>query len=104
MNAAIKIHNFASEGHLTAIWAFHCPGCGYDHAFAVGQPREGKPDVWTWNGSLETPTFKPSLLCNGDTPAVRCHSFVTDGQIQFLTDSFHKLAGKTVDLPDWEGQ
>jgi hypothetical protein len=31
-----------------------------------------------------------------------CHSFVTDGRIQFLTDSNHALAGQTVDLPDVE--
>jgi hypothetical protein len=31
-----------------------------------------------------------------------CHSFVTDGQIQFLTDCTHALAGKTVELPDFD--
>jgi hypothetical protein len=30
----------------------------------------------------------------------RCHSFVTDGRIQFLSDSTHALAGQTVDLPE----
>ena len=30
----------------------------------------------------------------------RCHSFVTDGRIQFLSDCTHALAGQTVDLPD----
>jgi len=30
-----------------------------------------------------------------------CHSFVTDGQIQFLGDCTHKLAGRTVPLPAW---
>jgi hypothetical protein len=29
----------------------------------------------------------------------RCHSFVVDGQIQFLGDCTHKLAGQTVPLP-----
>jgi Family of unknown function (DUF6527) len=81
------------------LMAFHCPGCGYDHAFRVGGTRP--PDRWTWNGSMDKPTFHPSLLCNQDTPAMRCHSFVTDGRIQFLSDCFHKLAGQTVDLPDW---
>jgi len=32
---------------------------------------------------------------------VVCHSFVTDGRIQFLGDCTHTLAGQTVDLPDW---
>lgn len=29
-----------------------------------------------------------------------CHSFVTDGRIQFLSDCTHSLAGQTVDLPE----
>lgn len=31
-----------------------------------------------------------------------CHSFVTDGRIQYLGDCTHSLANQTVDLPDWE--
>lgn len=29
-----------------------------------------------------------------------CHSFVTDGKIQFLSDCTHDLAGQTVDMVD----
>lgn len=29
-----------------------------------------------------------------------CHSFVTDGRIQFLDDCTHALRGQTVDLPE----
>jgi hypothetical protein len=28
----------------------------------------------------------------------RCHLFMTDGQLQFLADSEHALAGKTVPM------
>lgn len=31
-----------------------------------------------------------------------CHSYVTDGRIQYLGDCTHQLAWNTVDLPDWE--
>lgn len=31
----------------------------------------------------------------------RCHSFITDGRIQFLSDCTHALAMQTVDLPDF---
>jgi len=55
---------------------------------------------WTWNGSFDKPAFTPSLLCNEHYPASRCHSFVTDGKIQFLFDCWHPLAGQTVELPD----
>lgn len=43
-----------------------------------------------WMGSLR----------NGDYPESRCHSFITDGKIQYLSDCFHELAGQTVDLPE----
>jgi hypothetical protein len=52
---------------------------------------------------MDKPTFTPSLLVSKDYPESRCHSFVTEGQIRFLADSHHKLAGQTVDLPDWDG-
>lgn len=102
---------------------FHCPGCGSSHMARVGQPTGPN---WTWNGSLENPTFTPSILvrsghhvpghdggqcyCNWDEkdkaefPELKCticHSFVTDGRIQFLTDCTHALAGQTVDLPEF---
>lgn len=32
--------------------------------------------------------------------AMVCHSFVTDGRIQFLGDCTHALTGQTVDLPE----
>lgn len=72
---------------------FECPGCGYGHPFDTRR--------WQWNESMERPTFTPSLLVNKDHPS-RCHSFVTDGRIQFLDDCHHELKGKTVDLPPVE--
>jgi hypothetical protein len=60
---------------------------------------------WEWNGSLDKPTFKPSIFVNArqSNPMVpSCHSFVTDGRIQFLNDCTHALAGQTVDLPEWD--
>ena len=92
---------------------FECPGCECQHAVYVTRPilADGTPvaevSVWGWNSSLERPTFTPSILVNGRVevfnPAVpRCHSFVTDGRIQFLADSTHRLSGQTVDLPEIE--
>lgn len=73
------------------IW---CPGCDAPHGVRT------KPRGWTWNGSLVKPTFHPSLLTK-DHKHTYCHCFVVDGCIQFLSDSNHSLAGKTVDLPAW---
>lgn len=91
--------------------SFFCPGCGGYHEITHGvddRPR------WTWNGDLKKPTFTPSVLVNypANPNASEefkewrkeriCHSFVTDGKIQFLSDCTHQLAGQTVDLPEWD--
>ena len=93
---------------------FFCPGCKCGH----GIPTEGNP-AWTWNGSLDKPTFNPSILVRGtkdipedvynawmadhNTPLPTpiptvCHSYVKDGVIEFLSDCTHELAGKKVPL------
>lgn len=105
-----------SDGYTMLM--FFCPGCNEVHAVTVERPsgQKGRP-VWGWNGNVEKPTFTPSVLVRtgravnpshepepGDPPEV-CHSFVRDGQIEFLGDCKHALAGKTVDLPrKWEGE
>lgn len=92
--------------HSGGLYVFNCPGCKSSHYI----PIEG-PKAWAWNGSLDAPTFKPSIVVwteeyrepNFLIPATRCHSYVTDGSIQFLGDCTHELAGKTVPLPEIEG-
>ncbi len=100
---SVKLH-YMGDGNTGPrggkLYLFHCPGCGCSHPFEVEAPGGSG---WTWNGSLEKPTFSPSLLCNGPWLERRCHSFVVDGRIQFLGDSYHELAGQKVDLPDWDG-
>lgn len=82
---------------------FFCPGCKCGHWFQVG---DGPPPRWTWNGNGDKPTIQPSILAQwneGDPPVGRqCHSYVTDGRIQFLSDCTHELAGQTVDLPNFD--
>lgn len=85
---------------------FRCPGCGDVHSVSVIGSH-----AWGWNGSADKPTFTPSVLVTypANPNAVekykewrterRCHSFVADGRIQFLSDCTHALAGQTVDLP-----
>ena len=68
-----------------------CPGCNSGHLF---------DKRWEFNGDDKKPTFKPSMLVNANLPN-RCHSYVTDGKIQFLSDCDHHLKGQTVDLPDF---
>lgn len=100
--------------------AFMCPGCGELHQVAVA--GDTRP-AWDFNGDFDRPTFSPSVLVRGHQlsrdengkwngewerdatgnpiPSV-CHSFVRDGQIQFLSDCTHDLAGQTVVMPSME--
>lgn len=102
----VKIHSYGrgttSGGEdWGECWAFHCPGCGYDHPFHVGGDAKAHPQ-WTFNGSMEKPTFAPSLVVAKDDPKRRCHIFMREGMIQFLADCWHALKGQTVECPDWD--
>lgn len=91
-----KLNKIFDDGRIGML--FKCPGCGCAHLVYVGDVK--KPN-WTWNGDGDKPTFSPSVDVNKSHPAKHCHSFVREGMITFLLDSFHSLAGKTVELPDW---
>lgn len=95
---------------------FQCPGCNETHVFAV--------PGWSFDGDMERPTVNPSILVtsghyadkhkpgdscwctfNAERPndpapfkCLRCHSFIRNGQIQFLSDCSHALAGQTIDM------
>lgn len=68
--------------------------------------RRENTGCWTWNGSVEAPTLRPSILSSGTSflsdGEHRCHSWVNDGSVIFLDDCSHDLAGKTMDLLDVE--
>lgn len=117
MSALSPILRDAEGGRLH----FWCPGCDEVHGVRVAPA----PQPWAWNGDAHRPTFSPSILVRyyratpeGEAMMKRgdplppgmdrcpgkdevCHSFVRDGQIQFLSDCTHKLAGQTVPLPAW---
>ena len=121
MSQTDKLYRMQNEkGDFSGGLMFNCPGCGMSHAPNV-LPGDGP--VWGWNESMDKPTFTPSILVRwtqGDPPVTPenfkeyqanpwpqtdkemiCHSFVTDGKIQFLDDCTHDLKGKTVELPNW---
>lgn len=76
--------------------SFFCPGCDSPHSI----PVSGEGTKWEYNGNPEAPTFAPSLKITGGSDYC-CHIFVRDGQIEFLTDCTHALAGQTVPIPPW---
>lgn len=69
-----------------------------------------KKIVWTWNGDTEKPTLKPSILTNGgvysedctEYTKYRCHTWITNGEAQFLSDCTHENVNKTLPLLDVE--
>ncbi|EIZ8938119.1 hypothetical protein MQ524_002514 [Salmonella enterica] len=109
-----------SDGKLR----FWCPACKVNHVVGIIHGKN-KP-VWNWNGDAEHPTLSPSVLvksghyvdghtgecwCNylaehpEEDPADTfhcgiCHSFVKNGEIQYLPDCTHEMAGKTISLPE----
>jgi len=96
----MKLEEFKREDGVQSL-LFECPGCDMLHVVHVA--GAGHP-LWQWNGSMDKPTFSPSVLVTypwgKDREQRVCHSFVREGQIQFLGDCTHALAGQTVDLPD----
>ncbi len=98
---------------------YWCQGCEISHVIWHG---EGNSPRWGWNGDVDRPTFTPSVLvrrtmhCPPVTPENYeewkanpwtqhdveqvCHTFIKDGQVQFLGDCTHQFAGQTLDLPD----
>lgn len=120
-----KLRNWASDsGHGVS---FFCPGCKSSHSIKTsegGWGWNGDVDRPTFTPSVlvrtghHVPDFadrfpagaEKSCWCtyNAENPddtdkieCTICHSFVTDGMIQFLGDSTHALAGQTVPLADF---
>lgn len=104
--AKVKVYD-CTWGDGGAMVSISCPGCA---AAFPDHIRDGRHflNVTThhsWNGDVEKPTFQGSLLRNqsvGAPDGYVCHSYITDGMIQFLEDCTHPLKGQTVPLLDIE--
>ena len=110
MMLSSKLRKWAHEGQEGLI--YWCQGCKRTHGIRIKGPT-----AWGWNGDVEKPVFTPSVLTTypgrdagdeGAPPAV-CHTFVgcngaQPGEVIFLGDCTHRLAGTVQplqDLPDW---
>ncbi len=96
-------------------YSIYCKGCNQTHDIpTVGPDRP----LWGTNDNKDQPTFTPSLLVrtgkyvdpdyqeDPDMLATGfgsrvCHSFITNGNIQYLSDCTHALAGQTIPLPEY---
>lgn len=78
------------EGKDTYLY-FNCPACKEIHG--IMYPK------WSWNKNYDFPTFEPSIKCLGNKI---CHFFIRDGKFHYCDDCWHSLAGKTVDMVEWD--
>jgi hypothetical protein len=89
---------FAREPNGNRLAVMHCPGCGERHFVRVDGPHK-----WGFNEDVARPTFSPSVLVRArasdptdpDAVAIEsvCHFHVREGNIDYLGDCTHKLAG-----------
>jgi hypothetical protein len=87
---------------------YWCPGCDALHGIAVRPSKQRNGASWEFSGTLECPTYSPSQLTTWEQGPERtkfvCHTFIRNGQIEFLNDCTHEFRGKMVPLPplpDW---
>lgn len=74
---------------------------GYDSPLELPVITSGSRDeakAWTWNGSTEKPTLRPSIKTTHGGSGVISHLWLNDGECQHLGDSTDGLAGKTLPL------
>ena len=115
-------------GEVKVGYLFFCPGCKYRHDVHVYEPRSNGAR-WGFNENLDKPSFTPSIHIKTGMYAGQelvdendlvkypdaiewndfikkhstvCHSFVTDGYIEFLGDCTHELKGQKVEIPEIE--
>lgn len=80
-----------SDGTPEINYWFWCPGCDSQHRIT---------NIWEFDGNVESPTFAPSILCHEAPSHPRCHSYLRNGIMEFLSDCTHAMASQNVPLPD----
>ena len=120
VNPVAQVRNVIDGDDRYEAIALWCPGCQYPdpedgkmrgglHMLPVGSQTTDTPrPTWQWNGDLVNVGLEPSILTRTTRGPARvefvCHSFLRNGQWQFLGDCTHALANQTVamvPLPDW---
>ncbi len=88
----ILLKDYNPDFDKRQLW-YWCPGCRHRHSV--------DPQVHKFNADFERPTFSPSLLLQyvKQSGPYTCHSYIENGEIRFLGDCTHEMAGQTVQLP-----
>ena len=96
----MKVTTIILAGETRIVW--RCPACKCSHGVPIDGARK-----WDFNGNMESPSLSPSILISygGANPPDRsniCHCFIRNGNIEYCSDCSHDLAGKTVEIPNFE--
>lgn len=123
MKLSSKLRSWSTKDGTSSGLIYWCQGCKTHHQIVT---KKLNGSSWTWDGNVDNPTFSPSVLVTGtdftekgekdfekwlangarqpapkfESKNTRCHTFIKDGQVQFLSDCTHALAGQTLALPD----
>lgn len=105
MSNILQPFSYDYKGSEVIGYSMKCPGCNIIHGVHVVDNLNSS-SVWGFNDDLEKPTFTPSILVTWDhgenREPRRCHSFIREGNWQFLNDCAHELAGKTVPMVSFD--
>ena len=77
----------ARKGNMVMFW---CPGCNALHSV--------DSTIHQVTGGGSALTVSPSILEQGGSRGIVCHSFLNRGVWQFLPDSTHASAGQNVPM------
>lgn len=77
-------------------YLMYCPGCCEVHELTLGTVHAFDKTLG-FDGDLKNPTFTP--IVRVFSPRGLCSFELRGGDLHFTTNSFHDLAGKTVELP-----
>lgn len=100
MGIKSQLRDINDHGKRYQSLVFVCPACvefGYEGVHMVPVNTD-LVQSWEFDGNLEKPTLSPSLLTKYREGV--CHSFLKNGQFQYLADCTHSMALLTVDIPD----
>ena len=83
---------------------YRCPACNQLEYIPYQGGTEHKGPVWKFNGNLESPSLQPSVRHfvpdeKGRVKETICHYYLTNGHINYCTDSPHAFRGQTVPIP-----
>jgi hypothetical protein len=102
VETTIEEKNSITGDYESADYLFYCEGCKCHHGVWTTNKNRSNA-IWDFNGDVEHPTVSPSILVRWTREKgndIVCHSFIRNGFIEYLSDSSHFLAGKTVELTD----